>query len=368
MSSSHNPALEVKLDAKSICKDEKLHFITLSPSLQSLIIEGYAECDIEIKTTSAVTPHSNKGFKLFNNEQDLLPKIVHRHVAWGSEPVEVKKLVESHPYLLDDAIEVVDPAGRARRRTLYQRALAASDFEMAEMLQVLLIKYKGKYEEERQRTEQFPNKKWENEAKRKLEENTAELDKVIFAIREAKETNGLDTLKEECKPAITLFREYLESENNITKTMGTNTMGFDFDLQLLANAAKQLEKNIGDFGGWDSAKKDLYCQQVYGLIQSRVSARDANKIIHGLFYVVDHKEYAPRVLTCSTGISYFGKSSDGCSIGVSHFADIFGCTSKPRPECGNVDDLITNLYQEKISALLQFMHQPNEKTWQAGVN
>lgn len=316
-STFHNDRKDIKevkqehKEPKKQIEDKKLSFTTLSPSLQDIIM-AYADFEVDINTPSDEKPHSHKGFKLFN-DRDLLPDIVHRHVALGSEPDVVKKLIVNHPYLLESVGEAVDPAGRKRRRTLFQRALAARDFAMAEMLRDLLIKYKGKDEADQQYTAQFPEFpyeeiefNWEFNAKEKLKKNIYALNEVTIAIQDAKEKDDPDKLKAECKSAIEKFWRHIESENEIKETIG-----FDFDLRLLVLAGKEL-KEMGD-----NVKANLYCQQVYGFIQRQVSACDAHRLICLSRYTLKDIVNVSRSLSlCSSikGASFFDKSV----VGVTH--------------------------------------------------
>ena len=266
-----------------------------------------------------------KAFTLFN-DKNILPNILARHILWAKDPSLIESFLHNNIHLLDYYVEATDPAGRKRKRTLYQHALAAGDIEMVKKIKNVFVQNKKISEEEKQRKEQFPQG-WEKVVLERLVEDMLALDNVINFIVAAK-SKVIQELKLECEESINIFKNYFTKYNEMP------SIGFDFDMQFLQFVVQRLAENTheSDFlWGEKGEKSDLYCTEILAFTQSLVSARDAQCIVYGLSFIVDdynkllikEEKNVPRNLILDNGKHYY-KAFKEKQKGSSRFVTLKG--------------------------------------------
>lgn len=272
----------------------------------------------------------------------------------AGNPEELKALIEKNPHLLFKVSEATNSAGMRVKGTLYQKALGSNDFEIADMLQKLLLAYDPEAEK-KQRTDQFPLG-WGDGAKNTLNQLLAMIDDVLDKVINAGSVDVANE-KKELDTAFDNFKRFIVTQNEKVLTTGIYS-----NLELLMEADRRLEENIKkvkDYTpkkngneitsqGYWSVKASLYQQKVYGLIQAKMMApRDANEILRGVIKF-DESKPAPRNLNVSGGFSYYSQTENGLKLGDHLYIDMFGLPQVSALQMGHGIESNPNQYYEKL--------------------
>ncbi len=305
MSAPRKP-FEASIDRNELAAEGAPSLIDVHSDSVGLIVNSWLTRKEKITMAETCQTYNNLFQPDLDKEAKPLVEAALHYAAFGKKD-ELNELLKKHRGLIYKRSQTLDIRGRIVHGSVYRIALGAKDWspypekfeEMVEMIESHMRKFPdGENEITLQKAEQFP-KGWEEEERKREEQDSAELKKVFAAIDQS-------VKDEDCAEAIEQFRAYLKSQNEI-KT------GYHFNDKLLTEAHALYKGHFEKFGGNYSRKNKLASDKVLGSIQDRLTACIAMAHCDDLMRIADGDRALSRKLDVE-GSPFFSPG-----LGVDHF-------------------------------------------------
>ncbi len=246
---------------------------------------------------------------------------------WGRVD-EAIRIMETFPHLFTVVVERVGPSGTVKD-TFYGHALFTDDQYILDKdgntaidrAKNLLIKHYGEAEEQKQRQARFPQG-WGEEEKAKVKEYSEGFDAVAKVFDESKAiTKGELEEDKSLQDAIQNFKNFLTPK-------GINRSGRCCMHQLWDYAAKFYdEQKYLAYGGFGTAKNNLFCRKILGTIDLRLPAWCMQVLEHGIDYANVRSD---PVLRANVIYHFNVSASNNYILGNDYFMGLIG-SSEGRP-------------------------------------
>lgn len=321
-----NPIIAKQLNCKHLQEIQSLYPDTAVSDLLKTYIADAPQIDSKSETS---LQSSHTIFGKPSNHLMMQAVNVGNLILHGEEN-DVKKalkLINKMPQLLRFPVIAKDPLGRQVQGTLLQIAAMGGDIDHRDGIvkqkkhgmveKIISLGYLTKEEIAEQLqciTSDEAQKINEERNKHVLATIQKFCEKLIESTLDEHDT--LEDCQARCKPYIDQLEKELQPD---TKTV--ITQGFVFDPKIVYDAMQWFEDNANQrFGGWWNKKSDMFWVNGIGKLQSKLSARDAQMVREGIYYVVK-AEINPKRILNNPNLPYFFNSRS--HLGQSYY---LGCT------------------------------------------